>query len=117
MTSARFPHVAPGRGHYESFYLRAVDPARPRGVWIRYTTHQRPGAAPTGSVWCTVFDAEAGAPTAVKETLPGPVAPAGGWVAVGESAFGPAGARGRAAGAGRSAAWELELAGAEDPLR
>ena len=69
MTEARFPHVAPGKGHYESFYLRAVNPERPRGAWIRHTTHQRPGQAPTGSVWCTYSDAEAGAPYAVKETL------------------------------------------------
>jgi hypothetical protein len=117
MTAAQFPGVAPDRGHYESFYLRAVDPARPRGAWIRYTTHQRPGRPPTGSLWFTLFDAEAGAPAAVKETLPGPVAPPGAWIAIGESVFGPFGARGRASGAGRSAAWELELAGAEPPLR
>ena len=59
MTEARFPHVRPDRGHYESFYLRAVDPARPRGVWIRYTTHQRPGRPPTGSLWFTYFEADA----------------------------------------------------------
>lgn len=122
MTAARFPHVAPGSGHYESFYLRAVDPARPRGVWIRYTTHQRPGAAPTGSVWCTLFDADAGDPVAVKQTIPGPVAPPGAWIAVGGSRFGPDGASGRAeavrGGTGaRSAAWELELAGSAAPLR
>ena len=29
VTEARFPHVAPGKGHYESFYLRAVDPRAP----------------------------------------------------------------------------------------
>ena len=29
---------------YESFYLRAVSPEEPVGVWIRYTVHKRPGA-------------------------------------------------------------------------
>ena len=115
MTEARFPHVAAGKGHYESFYLRAVDPARPRGAWIRHTTHQRPGQAPTGSVWCTYSDAEAGAPYAVKETLPGP-APAD-WIAIGDSRFGPAGARGGASGQGRSASWELAMRGDAEPLR
>ncbi len=115
MTEARFPHVAPGTGHYESFYLRAVDPERPRGVWIRHTTHQRPGQPATGSVWCTYSDAEAGAPYAVKETLPAPVA--ADWIAIGDSRFGPAGARGHASGHGRSAAWELAMRGDAEPLR
>jgi hypothetical protein len=115
MTEARFPHVAAGKGHYESFYLRAVDPARPRGVWIRHTTHQRPGHAPTGSVWCTYSDAEAGAPYAVKETQPGPV-PAD-WIATGDSRFGPAGAHGHASAQGRSASWELAMRGDAEPLR
>ena len=72
MTAARFPHVAPGKGHYESFYLRAVDPERPRGAWIRYTTHQRPGGPPTGSVWCTYSDAEAGAAVRRQADAAGP---------------------------------------------
>ena len=117
MTAARFPDVPPGKGHYESFYLRAVDPQRPRGVWIRHTTHQRPGQAPTGSVWCTYSDAEAGAPYAVKQTLPGPVADPAGWIAIAGSAFGPGGARGRAEAEGRSAAWELAMRGDAEPLR
>ena len=90
---------------YESHYLRAVDPARPRGVWIRHTSHQRAGEAPTGALWCTVWDAEAGPPYAVKQSLPAPAPPTGGCFA------------GRAAAQGRSAAWELEAAGGEAALR
>ena len=55
-------------GGYSSHYLRAVDPARPRGAWIRYTAHRRPDQAATGALWCTVWDAEAGPPFAVKPT-------------------------------------------------
>jgi hypothetical protein len=117
MTAARFDHVAPGKGHYESFYLRAVDPRRPRGAWIRHTTHQCPGEQPTGSVWCTFSDAEAGAPVAVKQTLAGPVADPAGWIAIGDSTFGPRGARGRAEAQGRAAAWELAMRGDAEPLR
>jgi len=117
MTEARFPRVAPDRGHYESFYLRAVDPARPRSAWIRYTTHQRPGRPPTGSLWCTYFDAEAGEPYAVKQTLAAPAEAPGGWIAIGESTFGPSGARGRAMALDRSAEWALEIRGAAEPLR
>ena len=115
MTEARFPHAKPGQGHYESFYLRAVDPERPRGAWIRHTTHQRPGHPPTGSVWCTYSDAAAGAPYAVKETIPGPEA--ADWIRIGESTFGPAGARGHASAHGRSARWELAMRGDAQPLR
>lgn len=89
-------------GRYESHYLRAVDPERPRGAWIRHTTHQRPGSEPTGALWCTVWDAEAGPPYAVKQSLPGP--PPAGWSA-------------RASAFGRSAAWALSVAGDEPPLR
>ena len=89
-------------GRYESRYLRAVDPARPRGVWIRHTTHQRPGAEPTGALWCTVWDAEAGPPYAVKQSLPSPP---------------PAGFAAAATALGRSAAWELSPAGDASELR
>jgi hypothetical protein len=89
-------------GRYESHYLRAVDPARPRGTWIRHTTHQRPGAAPTGALWCTVWDAEAGAPYVVKQSLPDPP---------------PRRFAARAEALGRSAAWDLSAAGDAPPLR
>jgi hypothetical protein len=89
-------------GRYESHYLRAVDPARPRGAWIRRTTHQRPGESPTGALWCTVWDVEPGPPYAVKQSLPGP--PPAGWSA-------------NARAHGRTAAWELAAAGEEPALR
>jgi len=58
-TRARFPDVQPSAGFYESYYLRAAHPAEPLGVWIRYTVHKRPGAQPDGSLWFTLFDANA----------------------------------------------------------
>jgi hypothetical protein len=117
VTEARFPGVALDKGHYESFYLRAVDPERPRGVWIRHTTHQRPGRPPTGSVWCTYSEAAAGAPYAVKETHDAPRADPQGWIQIGNSRFGPAGAEGHAWGQGRSARWDLAMHGDAEPLR
>jgi hypothetical protein len=89
-------------GGYSSHYLRAVDPARPRGAWIRYTAHRRPDEAATGALWCTVWDAEAGPPFAVKQSLPAPPRPT--WT-------------GSAEAQGRRAAWELEPAGDEPRLR
>jgi hypothetical protein len=91
---------------YESHYLRAVDPARPRGAWIRHTSHQRPGEAPTGALWCTVWDAEAGPPYAVKQSLTTPSQPAT-----------PERFVGRAEAAGRAAAWDLEAASGQAGLR
>ena len=63
-----FPQTKLDAGMYESFYLRAVSPEEPVGVWIRYTAHKRPGQAPQGSIWCTVFDAKRGAPFMHKHT-------------------------------------------------
>jgi len=89
-------------GRYESHYLRAVDPARPRGAWIRHTTHQRLGEAATGALWCTVWDAEAGPPYAVKQSLTAP--PPRRFVASAEAQ-------------GRAAAWDLSAAGEGPALR
>jgi hypothetical protein len=98
---------------YESHYLRAIDPARPRGAWIRHTSHQRPGEAPTGALWCTVWDAEAGPPYAVKESLDAPP----GRFLDRAAAAPPARFVGRAEAHGRSAAWDLEPASAHAALR
>lgn len=106
------------RGHYESFYLRAADPAGGRSAWIRHTVHKRPGEASTGALWFTLFDAAAPGPRAVKQSLVAPAVPADGWLALGDSRFGPAGAHGHAQAAGRSAAWNLRFNGGGGvPLR
>ena len=108
---------------YESHYLRAVDPARPRGAWIRHTSHQRPGEAPTGALWCTVWDAEAGPPYAVKQSLTTPspptFAPGEVGTAIDPGGGGPAAARfvGRAEAAGRAAVWDLQAASGQPGLR
>jgi hypothetical protein len=101
------------RGCYESYYLRAVDPDAPRGVWIRNTVLRRPGGAPAGSLWCTVWDS--GAPIAVKET-PG-LAVRGDWLAIGSARFGPDAISGSATAGGLKARWDLTVADAAPPLR
>ena len=92
------------RGRYESHYLRAVDPVRPRAAWIRHTTHQARGGSPVGALWCTVWDAEAGPPYAVKQSVPFAGPPS-------------APLRGRAEARDRVAAWDLEVAGDAAALR
>ncbi len=99
---------------YESFYLRAVSPEEPIGAWIRYTVHKRPGQAPRGSVWCTVFDATAGAPFMHKHTSAELATPRDSWIEVGsDSHIGP----GVAEGICGAARWSLRFSGSEPELR
>jgi hypothetical protein len=100
-------------GMYESFYLRAVAPGEPVGVWLRYTVHKRPGRAPRGSLWCTVFDAERGRPYMHKLTSDALSVPAGEWIAIGDAKLGP----GQAEGACGEARWSLRFECSEPELR
>ena len=101
-----FPTAKPRAGMYESFYLRAFAPEQPLGVWIRHTVHKRPGMAPEGSIWCTVFDARREAPFMTKSSSGELEAPAGGWISVGgRAAFGP----GWAEGSCGEASWSLRF--------
>jgi hypothetical protein len=109
-TAARFPAVPARAGHYESFYLKLCHPSEPLGAWIRYTVHKRPGAAPNGSLWFTLF--EPGGPRGAKLTLPGPKTGDGDWLRVGEARIGADGARGSVG----DTEWELALEAAEEPL-
>ena len=113
-TSARFPSVPRGAGHYESFYLKACHPSEAVGLWIRYTVHKRPGAAPTGSLWFTLFGPDG--PRAVKQTFADVQVPPGGYIGMGDAAFTPDSVRGSAEGEGRTARWELSLAGDAEPF-
>ena len=97
-TEARFPGVGEGAGHYESFYIKATRPGGGRGVWIRHTIHKRPGEGLTGSIWFTLFDADAPGPRATKVTVPAAEvsAPGGAYIEVGEALLEPGAARGAA---------------------
>jgi hypothetical protein len=111
--SAIFPTVKPAAGFYESFYLRAVSPREPIGVWIRYTVHKRPGAVPRGSLWCTVFDTRRGRPFQHKLTSTRLAVPDAGWIAIEGAEIGP----GRAEGSCGEVSWRLRFAGEEPELR
>jgi hypothetical protein len=111
--TAQFPQTHTRAGMYESFYLRAVSPEEPVGIWIRHTVHKPPGQPPRGSVWCTVFDARRGRPFMHKLTTDELSAPSGEWIAVGASSIGP----GRAEGACGAARWSLRYACEQPELR
>jgi hypothetical protein len=98
---------------YESFYLRAVSPTEPLGAWIRYTVHKRPGQAPRGSLWCTLFDATRGRPFQHKLTSEQLGVPDGGWISIADARLGPEGAEGQCG----EARWSLRFASTEPELR
>ncbi len=114
--AARFPAVPLGDGHYESFYLKASHPTDPVSVWIRYTVHKRPGAAPQGSLWFTLFDAGASAPWAVKATTADVGTVAGEHIHVGESRFEPGRVHGSASAEDRNASWDLSFTAPGGPF-
>jgi hypothetical protein len=111
--------VASGVPHYESFYLKACAPGGGLGVWLRYTVLKPPGAAPTGALWCTLFDAAAPGPLAVKQVLGGErlAGLPGGYVRLGESRLTADWVDGSAAAAGRTANWGIALRGGEPALQ
>jgi hypothetical protein len=111
-TEARFPAVPIEAGHYESFYIKACHPDQPLAAWIRYTVHKRPGQAPNGSLWVTLFDGAAEGPRAHKQTTPEPLARGEDWIAVGEATM----REGEAVGAIEGASWNLRISGGEPPL-
>jgi hypothetical protein len=98
---------------YESWYLKASHPTEPLGVWIRYTTHQKPDGPERGSLWVTLFSD--GPPLAAKVT-PGPEALSrgdGAFIRIGESKF----EDGRVRGEALDAKWNLTFEHAEAELR
>jgi hypothetical protein len=125
-TQAIFPSAPLRSGMYESFYLRAVSPEEPVGVWIRNTVHKAPGAQPKGSAWCTVFDARRGRPFMHKLTTERLNAPTDAWITVGavpdadaEGAEGEGAmlGPGRASGRCGDASWSLRFSSEEPELR
>ena len=107
---------AAGRGHYESYYLRAVDPAGRRGVWIRYTVSVSPGGRAGRTAVVHAASTGRRPPRAPSGSTRAGRRRGGSWIRLGDSAFG---ARPGSAGTvRRSASWSLAPAAtAEQPLR
>lgn len=128
-TQPMFARARARAGMYESFYLRAVSPTEPLGVWIRNTVQKRPGERARGSVWCTVFDAARGRPFQHKLTSDRLTVPSGEWISIGDpppdGAPVPAGERsqgavlgpGGAHGSCGEASWALRFEAAAPELR
>ena len=118
-SEARFPSVSREAGHYESFYLKACDPAGGRAIWIRHTVHKRPGGEPTAAVWMTYFDDSLDAPRAAKRQLGAEAlsTPDGSYIRIAESEIGPGWARGSVEAEGTAATWGLRFADRHDALQ
>ena len=110
-TEARFPGLDRDAAHYESFYLKATRPGGGQGVWIRHTVHKRPGAHLEGSLWFTLFDAEAAGPRATKVTVDAAQVSGGGerYIEVAGALFADGVARGDAKTAELDASWDLRF--------
>ena len=112
----RWPALRAGRGHYESFYVRAVDPRRPRGLWIRYTVSVAPGGTPAGRLWCVLFDRDRPRPVALRSDDEPVTTGRGPLVTLGTSTFDDRAAAGAITTTGGSAEWSLRWAGGAPPL-
>jgi hypothetical protein len=100
---ARFPSWGPGDAAYESFYLKAADPAARRALWIRYTVFKRRGEPAVGSLWVSLFDTAWERPAAWKHSGDALSASAGEYIRMGDAVLAP----GRATGP----SWELSFEG------
>lgn len=87
-------------------------------MWLRYTVLKPPGRAPAAALWCTLFDAVAAGPAAVKQTLPADqlARAEGGYLRIGESRFAADHLEGGAVAVGHAAAWQIALASGAPPL-
>ncbi len=116
LTQARFPQQDAG---YESWFLRAADPAGGRALWLRYTVHRAPGHPPVGSLWLTVFDRDdPQGPVALKQSFfdAPPVAGTGStYVQIGESRIGVGVAAGRLRAPQGEATWSIAFDTAQAP--
>lgn len=113
----RWPHTRPGRGHYESYFLRACHPTEPRGIWIRYTVLTPPDGRPSGALWFTLFDRAAPAgPVAVRVAAGEPIAGSDAWIKIADSSFGDPEVVGAARSERCSATWALRHRSEELPL-
>jgi hypothetical protein len=121
LDAVRFDRRA-GRGHVESYFVKANDPAGRRAIWLRFTIFAsgrdgRDGAALT-ELWAIAFDRERGH-VAVKATVPfsdEQFSRAGIAIAVDGCALSREGARGEVASGDRRIAYDLVFSSPSPPM-
>jgi len=112
---------ADGRGHYESWFVRANHPTRPLAFWIRSTIFAprgRPDDA-VGERWAVVFDGEHERIRAVRERVPASQCRFGPGrldVRIGDAILDDERVAGAATDGARTIAWQLRMHGGTAPL-
>lgn len=120
VNTARY-RVGQAAGHYESFFLRANDPTRPRAFWIRYTLFHPQGhpAAAEGELWAVWFDGTTHQHYTIHQTIPLAqcvFAADRFFVRIGTAHLEPGRLAGRAGTAGHEVAWDLRYDAPHPPL-
>jgi hypothetical protein len=101
---------APGRGHYESYYLEAVRPGGGAGLWLRCTAGRAPAGPDQGAAWAAFVDtADEGPLTARESGLPLACDEAA-WIRCGDNHFGEDGTAGSVRAGGHVLSWDLTYA-------
>jgi hypothetical protein len=107
--------------YYESRYIRANDPERPRALWLRETLLLPTAGDPVADVWVMVFDPEGAGNRALKEPYPidAAVYDYDNWTArIGATTIADRSAHGVVTGGNHSARWDLRITpGAEQPVK
>ena len=117
-TQARFPDVPQQAGHYESFYLKLVQPGGGRGAWIRHTVHKRPGEDATCALWFVLFDSSAAGPRATKRQFGADELSAGPdtYIRIAEATLTDGHATGRVATDVLESSWDLSFEDGHEPF-
>jgi hypothetical protein len=117
-TKARFPEVPQKAGHYESFYLKLVQPGGGRGAWIRHTVHKRPGQEATCALWFVLFDSSAAGPRAAKRQFGADQlsADAETYIRVADATLTEGRATGQVVTDALEAKWDLSFADSHEPF-
>ena len=105
-------------GHYESFYLKLVQPGGGRGAWIRHTVHKRPGEDATCALWFVLFDSSAAGPRATKRQFGADELSAGPdtYIRIADASLTDGRASGRVDTAALEASWDLSFADSHEPF-
>ena len=117
-TQARFPDVPEKAGHYESFYLKLIQPGGGRGAGVRHTVNQRPGEPATCALWFVLFDSSAATPRATKRQFGADelAADAQTYIRVADATLTDGRAIGRVETEALDARWELTFADDHEPF-
>ncbi len=108
-------------GHFEIWFVVAIDLEAARATWVRYTTFSPVDGPARAAVWAADFDAKRSAPAIWAKSTHGIDAYSAAAdrfrVRIGDSEIRHGACTGRVASAGHSLAWDLSFAVGSAPVR